>query len=235
MPTEQGDAPTGAAPRVGRPRTRSADDVVRAAVAVADADGLDAVTMRRVAAELGGGPSSLYRYVRDRSELLELALDAVAEEYRLPPPTGEPLEDLVEVGRQARAVMQRHPWAAELVVSTPGVGPNGLAVLEHVLAVLDGTPSAGPPALELFALLMGHVALEVLDARQAEPDVVARRVGRLQAAAASGDHPHLAAVLAGPPGPPSDAETRLRRLLHGLVLADGAGWSGRARGGTVGA
>ncbi len=207
--------------RTGRPRVRSLDDVVRTAVAVADAEGLDAVTVRRLAAELGGGPSSLYRLVRSRDELLDLALDSIAREYRLPPPSGDPVEDLVEVGRQARELMLRHPWVADRVVAAPVLGPHGLVVVEHVLAVLDGTPSRGQAGLELFAVLMGLVATEVLNGRQQDPADLARQVEQMQTTVARGEAPHLAAVLAGPQRPPGDAVSRLRRVVAGMVATDG--------------
>src|SRR5215468_4033019 len=74
---------------VGRPAQRSRAEVTAAAVAIADRDGLEAVSMRRVAAELGTGAASLYRYVETRDELLDLMTDEVAAEYSLPAPSGD--------------------------------------------------------------------------------------------------------------------------------------------------
>lgn len=94
---------------VGRPARRSRAELTRAAVHVADREGLDAVTMRRVAAELDTGAGSLYRYVENREELLDLMADHVAGEYRFAEPTGDWLADLVDVGLQARDIHRRHP------------------------------------------------------------------------------------------------------------------------------
>ena len=127
--------------------------------------------------------------MRSRDELLDLALDSIAREYRLPPPSGDPVEDLVEVGRQARELMLRHPWVADRVVAAPVLGPHGLVVVEHVLAVLDGTPSRGQAGLELFAVLMGLVATEVLNSRQQDPADLARQVGRCRRPSRAARHP----------------------------------------------
>jgi AcrR family transcriptional regulator len=94
--------------RVGRPAERSRAELTSVAIAVADRDGLDAVSMRRVAAELGTGPASLYRYVASRDDLLDLMADSVAAEFELTGRTGDWLADLLGVGWQAREIMLRH-------------------------------------------------------------------------------------------------------------------------------
>src|ERR1700685_2450166 len=92
---------------VGRPAHWSRREITEVALRVADADGLEAVSMRRVAAELGTGAASLYRYVETREELLDLMTDATAEEYEPAPPTGDWLADLIAFGGQARTVFRR--------------------------------------------------------------------------------------------------------------------------------
>src|SRR5580700_127276 len=99
----------------GRPARRSRSEIAAAAVVIADREGLDAVSMRRVAAELGTGAASLYRYVDTREDLLDLMSDAVGAEYDLAGTTGDWLADLVAVGAQTRAIMLRHPWLAGLL------------------------------------------------------------------------------------------------------------------------
>src|SRR5579859_3023932 len=83
---------------VGRPAQRSRAEITAAAIAIADREGLDAVSMRRVAAELGTGAASLYRYVDTRDDLVDLMTDAVGGEYLLPEPSGDWLADLVAFG-----------------------------------------------------------------------------------------------------------------------------------------
>jgi AcrR family transcriptional regulator len=81
----------------GRPAERSRAQVTAAAATVADQDGLDAVTMRRVAAELGTGAASLYRYVATRDDLLDLMANSTGAEYVLAAPSGNWLADLLDM------------------------------------------------------------------------------------------------------------------------------------------
>src|SRR4051812_24407734 len=103
------------------------------AIAVADAEGLAAVSMRRIAGDLGSGTASLYRSVASRDELLELMVDAVQGERPLPPPTGEWRTDLGNVAHGLRRVLLRHPWLSGELVGRPSLGPNGLRVAESAL------------------------------------------------------------------------------------------------------
>ncbi len=125
---------------VGRPAQWSRAEITGIALRVADADGLEAVSMRRVAAELGTGAASLYRYVETREDLLDLMTDAMGAEYELAPPTGDWLADLIACGEQARAIFRRHRWLAGLAITRPVIGPNGIGLLEHFLTVLQGHP-----------------------------------------------------------------------------------------------
>jgi AcrR family transcriptional regulator len=117
----------------GRPAQRSRAEITAAAVTIADREGLDPVSMRRVAAELGTGAASLYRYVDNREDLLDLMIDATGAEYVFAAPTGDWLADLLDIGDQARAIMRRHRWLPSLLITRSVLGPNGLVLLEHVL------------------------------------------------------------------------------------------------------
>jgi AcrR family transcriptional regulator len=202
---------------VGRPAGRSRAEITEAAVRVADRDGLAGVSMRHVAAELGTGAGSLYRYVETREDLLDLMADHVAGEYRLGEPTGAWLDDLVALGLQAREIHRRHPWLPELVLTRPIAGPNGLDVSEYALAVLADHSAPDGDKLVALAMLQAVVAA----AAQAEHSPVdPQRSARFVAhVVAQGRHPHLAALRPAP----SEADplpTALRRILAGL-LADG--------------
>ncbi len=112
----------------GRPATHSRDEISAAAVAIADREGLDAVTMRQVAAYLGTGSASLYRYLETREDLLDLMIDTTGYEYVCTAPTGDWLADLLGIGEQARAIMRRRrpgPAAAQrrLLAPRPRRGP----------------------------------------------------------------------------------------------------------------
>jgi AcrR family transcriptional regulator len=224
--TTQPDVPIWLRPEssgVGRPAGRSRAEITAAAIGVADREGIDAVSMRRVGAELGTGAASLYRYVATREDLLELMIDAVGAEYDLEPPSGDWLADLVGVGRQGREIMLRHRWLPTLMPTRATLGPNGAALLEHVLTVLADHPAPATAKLEGFAVLNAVVALLAQDEIGGGAAGQHRTVQYLQHVAADGRHPRIAQMMAEIAGAaatpePSDPFDRvLARLLGGLL------------------
>jgi AcrR family transcriptional regulator len=135
MPTPPGRRPRRAAPS-RQPLTQEL--VVEAAIAVLDAEGLEAVTMRRVAQELGTGPASLYAHVSDKQELRELMLDRVAAEIRLPaePDPARWREQLKEVAMEIRRVYTSHRDIAKVSMGLIPTGPNLLAIAESQLSLM---------------------------------------------------------------------------------------------------
>lgn len=116
------------------------DAVTTAAIALADASGLAAVTMRRLAGELGVAPMTLYTYVPGRAELLDLALDAVYRDATRTDTTGRPWRERVAaVAEENRALVLAHPWVAEVATARPVLGPGQMAKYEHELAAFDDT------------------------------------------------------------------------------------------------
>lgn len=116
------------------------DKIAAAAIALADAEGLDAVTMRRLAGALGVAPMAAYRYVNGKDELFQLIGDRVYAELELPAP-GPWRESLRTIAVRTRELVMRHRWIAELppaAIITPS--PNRSALFEHGLACLDGLP-----------------------------------------------------------------------------------------------
>ena len=206
---------------VGRPAERSRSEITSAAVAIADRDGLDAVSMRRVAAELGTGAASLYRYVDTRDDLLDLMTDSTAAEYAFAGASGDWLADLVEVGQQARAIMRRHPWLVALITTRPVLGPNGLALVEHVLDVLEPHPAEIQAKLEAFAMLNAITVLFVQSELAGGSDTQRRNAAYLYHAIATGNHPQLARLLEPPPPATADPDDRyadiITRILVGLL------------------
>ncbi|MFI1996100.1 TetR/AcrR family transcriptional regulator [Actinoplanes sp. NPDC020271] len=203
---------------VGRPAERSRAEVTAAAITLADREGLAAVSMRRIAAELGTGPASLYRYVDSRDDLLDLIVDEVAAGYRLPAPGGPWLPGLLEVSRQGRELMLRHRWLPELVLTRSTLGPNGTDVLEHVLAVLAGHPAAAGRKLEAFAVMTTLTAALALHEMNAGSGARQRQAAYLSHVIAAGRHPHLTAALTGGPLPaPPPFEDTVSRVLVGLL------------------
>ncbi|WEO99936.1 TetR/AcrR family transcriptional regulator [Streptomyces sp. FXJ1.172] len=235
MPREAGaDAPgvdpeqlwlSSARPRRGRKPAYSREAITAAAVALADAEGLEAVTMRKVAAQVGAGVMSLYSYAPDKETLLELMVDHVSGE--LPTtntPTGDWRAGLKAIAHLQRTHMLRHPWLPAALAARRIPGPNTLAFLERALAVLRPTKLDGAAKLEVFAQLTafvaGHVAHEIArTAASQSPDRAAAEARYLAAVAADGRHPELAEALAAPGRPltPEATFTRfLNRLINGL-------------------
>ncbi|WP_405923708.1 TetR/AcrR family transcriptional regulator [Streptomyces sp. NBC_00035] len=110
--------------------------IAAAAVAIADTEGLDAVTMRRLAADLGVAPMAAYRYVSGKDELLELMVDHIYGELALPGEAKDWREVLRGLALHTRAVLLGHPWVTRTAIFT--LTPNQLAVPERALSALDG-------------------------------------------------------------------------------------------------
>ncbi|GAA2169052.1 TetR/AcrR family transcriptional regulator [Actinomadura napierensis] len=135
--------------------------ITEAAVRIADADGLEAASMRRIAAELGTGAMSLYRYVPSRDDLIELMYDHVVGTLEVPArPTGDWRADLRLVARNTRSMWLAHPWVADLHRARPAFGPNQLRITEFGLGALDvGIPV--DDILTLVNMLNGYVVTTV--------------------------------------------------------------------------
>ncbi|MGV9355737.1 TetR/AcrR family transcriptional regulator C-terminal domain-containing protein [Streptomyces misionensis] len=206
----------------------SRDDIAAAAVRIADARGLDAVSMRHVAAELGCGTMSLYNYVPRKEDLYELMADAVAAEHDLWEPCGDWRADLLRVARQTRALMHRHPWLPRLMSPVYGFSPHTLRYLEHCLACLEPLAASYGTKLELIAMVNGVVTTYVrneLDSAQrvralpwSEEEETAVRGAYLARQVASGAYPRMAAAFAEASGP-VDLEAVFERALARILDA----------------
>ncbi|WP_433504697.1 TetR/AcrR family transcriptional regulator C-terminal domain-containing protein [Pseudonocardia halophobica] len=140
-------------PELGRGR------ILRAAIRIADAEGIDALSMRRVAAELGTGAMSLYRHVPGKEELLLLMRDAAFGEFPLPsvPPPGWRAQLEVSL-RSLWALYRRHPWVARTTSMTrPYAGPNQMPYSEWNLRALTGLGLDDPTIFRLHLALFGYV------------------------------------------------------------------------------
>src|SRR5439155_23227897 len=119
------------ASRKGKPDL-SVDLIVRAAIDIADASGLGALSMRRVAERLGVGTMSLYTYVPGKAELLDVMLDAVYGEPDRPDAVpGGWRARLERIARENLALYQRHPWLLQVATSRPVLGPNAIAKYDY--------------------------------------------------------------------------------------------------------
>jgi AcrR family transcriptional regulator len=136
----------------------SLDRIITAAIEVADGEGLDAVSMSRVARRLGTAPMSLYRYVTAKTELLDLMLDAA---YGPPPaaPAGPPdwRSGLTAWANTQLAKMREHPWSVRVPISGPPITPNQVRWMEFGLACLRGTGLTAFEKLSTILLVSGYV------------------------------------------------------------------------------
>ena len=133
----EASTPAGTA-RGPRP-TLSVDRVVSVGLAIADAEGLDAVTMRRVATELAVAPMTLYTYVPGKAELLDLMLDTVYAQMPRTSPTDDGWRARVAaVALDNRTLFAQHPWVASVSTSRPVLGPGLMAKYDYELSAFEG-------------------------------------------------------------------------------------------------
>jgi AcrR family transcriptional regulator len=206
-------------------------DIAAAAIRVADAEGLEAVSMRRVAKDLGAGTMSLYHYVRDKDDLVALMTDLVLSEYLVDEAQLDRgwREGLAAIAHATRAALRNHPWVLASS-SLPLLGPNTMAHVDQTAraaAQMDVEPAvymeiAGMLDEYVFGCLTREVAMERTD-RDVDADYWRTLLG-------SGHYPHIARVIAaheaagGAPdelGRDTDPDGRfargLERLLDGVA------------------
>ena len=106
---------------------------------LADAGGLDAVTMRGVAAELGMAPMSLYNYVPAKDHLIQLMIDLTGGEYRYEELPADQRAAMADLARQGRDITRRHPWLPDAMRRPAVIGPNGLRYFDCFLGLLAGS------------------------------------------------------------------------------------------------
>ncbi|CAM4046560.1 TetR/AcrR family transcriptional regulator [Kibdelosporangium persicum] len=149
----------------GRPPKVSLAKIVEAAVAVADQDGLDAMTMDKVAAALGVGTMTLYTHVPGKAELLDLMVDAAWRELDLVP-AGDWRAQVEHYARQTSNLHERHPWLRGVSTVRPPLGPGLFARQDFLLSALAGT---GLPAAQASAAVDAIVTfVEAAAGAQAE-------------------------------------------------------------------
>lgn len=150
----------------------SSDDIVAAAIAVADVEGLGGLSMRKIADRLGRSPMSLYTYVPGKAELLDLMVDRVMAELVRTYTLEDGWRAAVEASaRDAWAFYERHPWVLQVAGTRAVLGPHELDVYEEQLRLLDGLGLTALDMVRVVAVVAGFVrgsAKEVSDARTAE-------------------------------------------------------------------
>ncbi|MEV7005835.1 TetR/AcrR family transcriptional regulator C-terminal domain-containing protein [Streptosporangium sp. NPDC051022] len=208
MGSEQAQGPVWARDVAKRRTKLTREAIVAAAIEIADAEGVDAVSIRRVAAELGARAMSLYTHIERKEDLLDLMADeANAEiliEGELP---GDWREAISAITRRTREVIRRHPWLVDLVSRRSQVGPNGLRHGEQSLAALAPLRIAPEWKWRIIAAVddyaLGFVIREVMQREgtrryawtKEERDALMQPY--LRELVDSGEFPNLAPLLAG--------------------------------------
>lgn len=207
------------------------DRIVEAAIALADQEGIDALSMRRVATELGSGTMSLYRHVPGKAELLALMLDKVSG-------PGESAADVLArgwravieaVARGSHRLYLGHPWLLQVNWSRPVLGPSTLASIDFIMRGLDGLPLTDQERVSVMIMIDSYVTgvarQRILsEALPAETGVTDEEFWRhhtpiLEKAMASGDYPAVAALSedAFSMGWDETFDFGLQRLLDGIA------------------
>ena len=179
---------------LGRPRL-SRSVVLRGAVAVADAGGIGALTMRSLADALEVKPMSIYHYVANKDDVLDGIVDCVFSEIELPAIGGEWQSEMRRRAVSARATMRRHPWAIGLLQTRTSPGP---ATLKHHDAVIGTLREAGfsvEMTAHAFALIDAYVygfALSEATLPINGPETVTEVAEQMMEQSSPGDYPYLA-------------------------------------------
>jgi AcrR family transcriptional regulator len=214
--------------RLAKAQSLSRAEIVDAAIAIADAEGADAVSMRRIALVLKAGTMSLYWHVANKDHLLDLMIDALMAEVAIPELSGDWRADLQASARNNRAMLLRHLWVMDFVGGRPPLGPNTLLGMERLLAIFDGTDLDPGTTMDILGTVqtyvMGAALREMREARHQrdqeqsgidpsewQPALAAWR-DRL---AADGRLPHFVAFLDTNIDPDAE-ETRDERFEFGL-------------------
>jgi len=217
---------------VTEPKRRGAgldrEKVLAAALEIADAEGLDALSFRRLAAHFQVTPMALYRYVESKDALLDGIGDLVLDELRLPGPAadGDWREDLRVAAHSFRALLVSHPAAARIFYSRPLFTPAGLRVADAMLGLLGRAGFSPDEAVLRYKQFVRMVLSLVMLETSSDPDASVtdreelERVRRLTFETLPRDrYPNLvaaAASFATPPDPDGDFESGLELIVAGL-------------------
>jgi AcrR family transcriptional regulator len=180
-------------PAYGPKPVYSRGQITETVIRIADAEGLEAATMRRIAAEIGGGAMSLYRYVPSRDDLVELMADQIMGEIDVAGmPSGDWRTDLTRYADGLRAMWLRHPWIASVQRSLPSFGPCQLLLIERLMGVLDDVIPIDEN-LGLIAMLSGYIEGTVREEISSAKEL--RRSGLSESEWMARSHPYVAQLV----------------------------------------
>jgi AcrR family transcriptional regulator len=207
--------------------------IVREAIVMLDADGIEALSMRKLGARLNAGATSLYRHVATKDELMELAVDEVAAEITVPPAGGPDWRAAAtEAAASFRATALRHPWLSSVLgqAGLAYLGPNLMAYSERLAALFTsaGFPEPSRAIDTVLSYVIGMSTTEaawlttVARSGETEADFIARLMPAAPQAAAGHDHLTDAYADAGVHAIVDPVEIRDNKFAYGLeVVLDG--------------
>jgi AcrR family transcriptional regulator len=129
-------------PKLAAPQPLSRESIVAAAIEIADTEGLEAVSIRRLATKLEARPMSLYSHIERKGDLIDMMVDEVMSGSILPesPPSGDWREDLRRISQRTRENLRSHPWMIAVAFRRPFIGPNALLHIDQSLAAVSELP-----------------------------------------------------------------------------------------------
>jgi AcrR family transcriptional regulator len=221
-------------PAARRPRL-SREAIAATAAHIADTEGFDALSMRRLAAELDSGTMTLYHYVRTKDELLALVVDHVMGELLYPPDQPMPAswrEGLVGIAGRTRAALERHPWILD-ITDDPTLGPNSVRHFDQTMQAVAGLDVPLVDKFDIVSAVDEYVFGYCLHHRSNESAAAqltdgSDMIGYVTGLVETGDYPQIAALgaehglgeawrqIAEHLANPERFDRNLQRLLDGI-------------------
>jgi AcrR family transcriptional regulator len=195
----------------------SREQIGQTAVEIADAEGFEAVSMRRVARELGAGTMTLYHYVRNKDELLTLMGDVVMGGLIVPEDelAGDWRQALSTLARATRKSFKEHSWIFEAMGQPVGSGPNGLRHFEQSMEAVSEVQARPLERIELVTLVDDYVfgftlreLLQEMYEAEGDPDMTESGLAFFESELGSGEYPNLSKMFRG------DLRAGIERLMQ---------------------
>ncbi len=200
----------------------SRERILEAGIELADASGVEALTMRRLGEQLGFEAMSLYRHVTNKDDLLDGMLDLVLAEWELPDGGGEWTSRVRASALSVHAALRRHPWAAQLLIADARVRPVRMRYMESLLTCLRDAGFDADRTYHVYHLIDGHIfGFTMWEIAHTSTPLDAEQVQALFATIPWDDYPNLTEhrdqhMTDGPHRGVSAFEVGLDLLLRGL-------------------
>jgi AcrR family transcriptional regulator len=195
----------------------SREQIGKTAVKIADAEGFEAVSMRRLAKELDAGTMTLYHYVRNKAELLSLMWNHVMADLVVPEKelSGDWRRAVSKLARVLRRTIKEHPWVFESMSQPAGSGPNGLRYFEQQLAAVNELNAPPRDRMELVGLVDDYVfgftlreLLQEMYEAEGDPDMTESALAFFESELETGEYPNMSKLFGG------DVGTAMGRLME---------------------